>query len=165
MMHLNFFGYKTAMVVACVLMLTCCARRDSSDGIAEKFLLFLRGQSYNLEVDGRQVYFVITLEGCGGCIDACLDFVTNQYRNERLKIVLTQSSGRKSMKLRAGEQLFSDTSVIKDYDNDLAKYEVVNFEPVVFFFEDSQLNKYMYLNTSNLANAFQEIRSYLTPAI
>jgi hypothetical protein len=67
------------------------------------------------------------------------------------------------MRLRVGERLFSDASVIKDYSNDLAKYEVVNFEPVVFFFEDSEPSKYTYLNTSNLTNAFEEIRLFLTP--
>jgi hypothetical protein len=165
MKHLNFYEDIVTMVVTCVLILTCCAPKESSYEVEKKFLLFLRDQGYSLESDGRQVFFVITLEGCDGCIDACLDFVSNRYRNERLKIVLTQSSGRKSMKLRAGEQLFSDNSVIKDFDNDLARYEVVKFEPVVFFFEDSQPKKHIYLNMSNLANTFEEIRSYLTSAI
>lgn len=157
------YGCKTAMILVCLIVLQNCAHRNTEDGVVEKFLLFLRDQGYNLQVNGREVYMVIVLEGCGGCIDTCLDFVTNQYKNERLKIVLTQSSGKKGMKLRAGERLFLDATIIKDYDNDLAKYEVVNFEPVVFFFEDSEPKKYTYLNTSNLTNALEEIRLFLSP--
>ncbi|MBX2961067.1 MAG: hypothetical protein KF687_01070 [Cyclobacteriaceae bacterium] len=67
------------------------------------------------------------------------------------------------MKLRAVERLFSDPTVIKDYRSDLVRYEVVSFKPVVFFFEDSKPKKYTYLNTPNLANAFEEIRLFLAP--
>lgn len=164
MRRLKFCGYIVTLLTACLVILTCCTRKNSIDGVTEQFLLFLHDQGYSPRVDGREIYIVIALEGCGGCIDACLDFVANQYKNERLQIVLTQSSGKKGMKLRAGERLFSDVKVIKDYNNDLARYEVVNFEPVVFFFEDSELKKYTYLNTSNLVSAFEEIRLYLTPA-
>ncbi|GIV37715.1 MAG: hypothetical protein KatS3mg032_2094 [Cyclobacteriaceae bacterium] len=153
------------MLVAYLIMLTSCTSRQLTDRVTKNFLSFLYAQGYSPEVDGRQVYFVITLEGCNGCIDACLDFVTNQYRDEKLKIVLTQSTGPKSMKLRVGEQLVTDPKVIKDYDNTLQKYEVVNFEPVVFFFEDSKPIKYIYLNTSNLKNTLEEIRLYLTSPI
>lgn len=163
MERVKYYGYKPVMILSLIIFWGC-THRNTEDGVVEKFLLFLREQGHSLQVNGREVYMVITLEGCGGCIDTCLDFVANQYKNERLQIVLTQSSGKKGMKLRAGERLFSDVKVIKDYNNDLARYEVVNFEPVVFFFEDSELKKYTYLNTSNLVSAFEEIRLYLTPA-
>ncbi len=165
MKYLSFCAYKAARVVTYLIMLTCCTFRQSTDRVTENFLLFLHDQGYSPEVDGRQVYFVIALEGCDGYIDACLDFVTNQYRDEKLKIVLTQSTGPKSMKLRAGEQLVSDPKVIKDYDNTLQKYEVVNFEPVLFFFENSKPKKHLYLNTSHLKSSLEEVRLYLTSPI
>lgn len=143
-----------------ILLGISCASKINSE-VEVVLSSFLNENNQPISLSESQVLFIIPLEGCMSCINACLDFVSRRYDHKNFHAVITQSSGKKGTKLRAGNEIYTNAKIIKDFDNELVKQNIVSVDPLIFFFEKGELKKSVKVNSDNIQQFFNEIDLFL----